>query len=89
MIDYPNKTFVLDVTKETGFGTTRKHVVIVVADNNETAAQHLKDKLGYDGTPQQLTWLMGCNHPTIYDQQGKRKDVQAKILYNTSVIVGG
>ena len=59
---YPNKTFVLDTETETEFGK-RKHVVIIVAEDKETAAQYLKDKLGFKGSPNDLTWLMDTNHP--------------------------
>jgi len=80
---YPNKTFVLDTETETEFGK-RKHVIIIVAEDKETAAQYLKDKLGFKGSPNDLTWLMDTNHPTIYDQTGKTAlNVQAKIMYNT------
>lgn len=89
-VQYPNKTFVLDIEKVSVFGDLRKHVVIVVADTKGTAARHLKDKLGFDGEVNDLTWLMDCNHPTIYDQTGRKVlPIQAKIMYNTSVIVGG
>ena len=82
-VQHPNKTFVLDIVKETAFGK-RKQVVIVVADNEETATQYLKDKLGFKGVSNELIWLMGCNHPTIYNQTGtKPLEVQAKIMYNT------
>jgi hypothetical protein len=90
MIAHPNKTFVLDIDKMSSFGDLRKHFVIVVADTKETAAMYLKDKLGFDGVPNDLTWLMGCNHPTIYNQTGNKPlEIQAKIMYNTSVIIGG
>ena len=86
-IIHPNKTFVLDITKETGFGK-RKHVVIVAAKDKETAAMYLKDKLGFDGVPNDLIWLMDTNHTTLYDQTGNKElNVQAKILYNTVVIL--
>lgn len=90
MIAHPNKTFVLDIDKKSSFGNLRKHFVIVVADSAETATQYLKEKLGFDGVSNDLTWLMGCNHPTINNQTGSKPlEVQAKILYNTSVIIGG
>ena len=88
---HPNKTFVLDFISETnvlGFNMKRKHVVIVVADSKETAAQYLKQSIGYEGSGAELVWLMGCNHPTIYDQTGKPLEVQAKIVYNTSPLIG-
>ena len=83
-MNYPNKTFVLDTIKETGFGTKRRHVVMVAAANKETAAEYLREKLGFDGVPNDLTWLMSTNHVTLYDQTGNKElNVQAKILYNT------
>jgi len=87
-MNYPNKTFVLDTIKETGFGTKRRHIVLVAAVNKETAAQHLKDKLGFEGVPNDLTWLMSTNHVTLYDQTGNKElNVQAKILYNAVSII--
>jgi len=87
-MNYPNKTFVLYTIKETGFGTKRRHIVLVAAKDKETAAQHLKDKLGFDGVPNDLTWLMNTNHTTMYDQTGNKElNVQAKILYNTATII--
>ena len=84
-----NKTFILDTYKKTGFGDDiRKQVVIVAAVNKETAAQHLRDKLGFDGDANELVWLMGTNHGTLYDQTGNKElAVQAKILYNTATII--
>ena len=89
-MEYPNKTFVLDITKPTGFGGLRRHIIIVVAKNEIVAAQHLKDKLGFDGSANELIWLMDTNHPTLYDQTGnKQLTVQAKIMYNTTIMMGG
>jgi len=85
-IIHPNKTFVLDITKETGFGK-RKQVVIVAAVDKETAAMYLKDKLGFDGVPNELTWLMNNDHTTIYDQRGNVHPIQAKIMYNTATMI--
>lgn len=87
---YPNKTFVLETIREAGMsGYQVKHIMIIVADTKETAAMYLKEKLGFDGVPNDLIWLMNCDHPTIYDQTGKKPlEVQAKIMYNTSVIIG-
>ena len=84
-IQYPNKTFVLDLIK-TGFkGYLIKHFIVVTAKDKETAAQHLSDTLGFGGHPNELVWLMDTNHPTIYDQTGNKPlAIQAKILYNTS-----
>jgi len=85
MIQRPNKTFVADFTYDHQFGTTTQ-VIIVTASDKETACQYLKDKVGYKGEPNDLIWLMDTNHPTIYDQTGSKPlEVQAKILYNTSV----
>ena len=82
-VQYPNKTFVLDTEKDTAFGR-RKHFVIVVAKDKETAAMYINDKLSGNVHPNDLTWLMDTNHPTLYDQTGKKElNVQAKILYNT------
>ena len=87
-MNYPNKTFVLDTIKETGFGTKRRHIVLVAAKDKETAAEYLKDKLGFDGVPNDLTWLMSTNHVTLYDQTGNKElNVQAKILYNAVSII--
>ena len=85
---YPNKTYILDTVKKTEFGNrkdvVRKHIVIVVAKDSDTACQHLKDKLGFDGVPNDLIWLMDCDHPTIYNLTGEKElPVQAKIIYNT------
>jgi hypothetical protein len=87
-MEYPNKTFVLDIIKETGFGTKRRHIVMVAAKDKETAAEYLKDKLGFDGVPNDLTWLMNTHHITLYDQTGRKElEVQAKILYNAASIL--
>ena len=85
-VQHPNKTFVLDITKDTPFGK-RKHIVIVAARDKETATQYLKDKLGFDGVPNELTWLMDCDHTTIYDQRGNVHPIQAKIMYNTVTMI--
>lgn len=86
-MNYPNKTYILETVKELNLGNEtikRKHMVIVVANNVETACQYLNDKLGFDGVPNDLTWLMNCDHPTIYNQRGTEPlNVQAKIMYNT------
>ena len=82
-MNYPNKTYVLDTETETGFGM-RKHFVIVVAKDAQTASDYLKDKLGFQGVANDLTWLMDTNHPTLYNQTGQKElEVQAKIMYNT------
>lgn len=39
---YPNKTYVLDIVRDSGFSGKCRHVVIVTAVNAETAVQHLK-----------------------------------------------
>ena len=94
-MNYPNKTYVLDTIRDSGFGNKRKQVIIVAAQDAETAAQHLKDKLNFDGVANDLIWLMNTNHPTLYDQTEINKqysnilrmnvlNVQAKIMYNTS-----
>ena len=82
-VQYPNKTFVLDTEKDTAFGR-RKHFVIVVARDADTAAMYLMEKLGGNVHPNELTWLMDTNHPTLYEQNGEFPlTIQAKILYNT------
>ena len=86
-IQHPNKTFVLDITKDTGFGTKRRHIVLVAAKDKDTAAMYLKDKLGYSGEANKLEWIMNANHPTIYDQRGNVHEVQAKILYNAVTLI--
>jgi len=87
-MEYPNKTFVLDIIKDTGFGTKRRHIVMVAAKDKETAADYLKDKLGFDGVPNDLTWLMDTHHIKLYDQTGRKElAVQAKILYNAASII--
>ena len=85
-IQYPNRTYILDIIKETGFGK-RKHIVLVAADSPETAAMYLKDKLGFDGVPNDLKWMMNANYPTIYDQRGNVHEIQAKILYNAVALL--
>ncbi len=82
---YPNKTYVLDTTELSFMGGRTKRVVVVVAKDAETACQHLKDKLNFDGVPNELIWLMDTNHKTLYEQTGQKPlEVQAKIMYNTS-----
>ena len=84
-MEYPNKTFLLEHTQTSEFGTS-KHFVLVVAKNKEIACQYLKDRLGFKGVPNDLVWLMDTNHPTIYDQTGNKPlPIQAKIIYNTTI----
>ena len=88
MIQHPNKTFVLDIEKDTGFGGRRRHLVIIAAKNEEIATQYLKDKLGFNGVSNELVWLMNTNHTTMYDQTGNKElNVQAKILYNAVTLI--
>lgn len=85
-IKYPNKTFVADFHHTSIFGVSN-HVVIITASDKETACEYLKDKLSYEGTPNDLIWLMDTNHKTLYDQTGNKKlKVQAKILFNSHVM---
>lgn len=88
---YPNKTFILDKIVEMQLGKEtikRKHIVIVSASDEETAAQYLKDKLGFDGNHRELVWLMNCDHITMYDQTGNKElNVQARIMYNSVTIM--
>lgn len=90
-MEYPNKTYILDKVVELNLGDEtikRKHVVVVAAKNESIAAQYLKDKLGFEGSKHELTWLMNTNHTTMYDQTGNKElNVQAKILYNTVTIM--
>jgi len=88
-MNYPNKTFVLDIEKQSELGgTRRRQFVIIVADSKETAAMYINDKLNGNIIPNELTWLMDTNHPTIYDQTGRKPlEVQAKIMYNTTAII--
>lgn len=90
-MDYPNKTYILDKVVEQPIGNEvikRKHLVIVAAKNEKIAAQHLRDKLGFNGHERELVWLMNTNHTTMYDQTGKKElNVQAKILYNTVTLI--
>ena len=82
-MQYPNKTFVYETT------TDHYHlVVILVASSKEIGADYLKTKFpALDIHPNQLTWLMNCNHPTLYDQKGNKPlDVQAKIMYKTRTL---
>lgn len=91
MIHHPNKTYVLDKVVEMPLGNEtikRKHIVIVAAKDEETAAQYLRDKLGFEGTHRELVWLMNTNHTTMYDQTGNKElNVQATILYNSVTIM--
>jgi len=51
---------------------------------------YINDKLGGNVHPNELTWLMNTDHTTMYDQTGNKElNVQAKILYNTTVLIGG
>lgn len=90
-MEYPNKTFVLETINEpnlSGVTIKRKHIIIVVADSKETACEYLKCNLGFNGVPNDLVWLMDCNYPTMYDQTGNKElNVQAKIMYNTVVLM--
>lgn len=83
-INYPNKTFVLDKKYDHFFGTS-KQTVIVAATDKETAAKYINEKLGFEVFPNELVWLMDMNYKMVYDTNGKPSDIQAKILYNTSV----
>jgi len=90
-MEYPNKTYVLDKIVEMIIGNVvmkRKHIVMVAAKNEEIAAQYLRDKLGFEGHENELTWLMNTNHTTMYDQTGtKELNVQANILYNSVTMI--
>lgn len=90
-MNYPNKTYILETVKEVDLGhevIKRKHIVLIAASDVETAAQYLKDKLGFDGNYRELVWLMNTNHTTMYDQTGtKPLNVQAKIIYNSVTIM--
>lgn len=84
-IAYPNKTFVFEKTYDHFFGTTTQ-VVVIAASDKETAAEHIKEKLGFDILPHELVWLMDANYKTIYDQTGRKPlEKQAQILYNTGI----
>jgi hypothetical protein len=84
-MNYPNKTFVLEIFKE-HFNADYKYMIIIVADNKETAANYINDMLGFNIISNHLTWLMNCDHPTIYDRSGNKPlEIQAKIMYNTSI----
>lgn len=88
---YPNKTFILDKIVNMLLGNKIikcKHIVIVAAKDVETAAQYLRDKLGFEGVSNELQWLMNCDHITMYNQTGtKQLNVQAKIMYNSVTIM--
>lgn len=84
-INYPNKTFVFETTYDHAFGTTTQ-IVIIVASDRETAIEHIKEKLGFDVGPNELTHLFDLNYKTIYNQTGSLPlEKQAQILYNTGV----
>lgn len=84
MVQHPNKTFVAEFITDTCLGNLSKHVIIVAAKNEETATAHLYNI--FKIRPK-LTWLMGCDNPTFYDQKGKELEIQAKILYRTNTII--
>jgi len=88
-LNYPNKTFVLDkIIYHEDFQVTKRHFVIVVAKDQETAYQYLKDKLGFKGVANELVWLMDTNHRTLYDQTGNKElEIQAKIVYNRTTTI--
>jgi len=82
-VQHPNKTFVANFIREDDFiGRNKiKTTIIVVADSEETAKEHLYDLFRIRP---ELIWLMGCNHPTIYDQTGNKPlERQAKVMYRT------
>lgn len=84
-IERPNKTFVLDKTYDHFFGRTTQ-IVIIAASDKETAAKHINEKLGFEISPNELVSLTDANYKTIYDEKGQMPlEVQAKILYNTSI----
>lgn len=88
-MDYPNKTFVFDIERRSGFGDGKmKTVIVLAAKNKEVGAKYLTELKGITIVPNQLVWLMDTNHKTMYDQKGEKPlKVQAKVLYSTSVIV--
>ena len=83
-INYPNKTFVLDKKIDHFFGSST-HFIVIAAVDKETASKHLKDILNLEVHPNELVWLMDTNYKTIYDTNGKTKDIQAQIQYHGSV----
>lgn len=79
-VEYPNKTYVADFSQENEFGVT-KHTIILTAKNEDVASDYLYHL--FKIRPK-LTWLMNCNHTTIYDQRGNKPlEIQAKILFKT------
>ena len=89
-MEYPNKTFILEKVAEVPFGDThtqRKHIILIVASDVETATKFLRNNLGFEGNSNELTWLPNLDHPTIYNQNAEALKVQAKILYNTVTLM--
>lgn len=84
MVLHPNKTYVAEFTTDTHLGNISKHVIIIAGKDEETATQHLHNIFKIKP---KLTWLMGCDNPTFYDQKGKELEIQAKILYRTNTII--
>lgn len=80
-MQYPNKTYVGKYDRHVPVLGHLTKTVVIVARNEETAREHLIDKLG--SAPEELIWLMDCQYKTIYDQTGNKIVLpQAKILYN-------
>jgi hypothetical protein len=88
-MEYPNKTYVAEYLREVGNNTkqTFKRTVVLTAKDEATAKKHLKEVVG--SYPEELTWLMDTNHPTLYNQTGNTPLLlQAKILYSTHCVLG-
>jgi len=82
----PNKTYVDEYLRDAGSIGIFKRTVVVVAVNEPTANAYLEEVVG--SKPDDLTWLMDCNHKVILDQTGNQElPVQAKILYSTHAVV--
>ena len=82
-MNYPNKIYVFEYDGDSGFvGDRVFYCIVVAASDLETAAAHVKEKIGIEAA--HMTCLMGV-YPTIYTSNGREpKEVQAKILYNSS-----
>jgi len=80
-----NKIFVFEKTYDHFFGTTTT-ILILMALDKETATEYIKDKFALNVSPNELTWLMGADYESIYDQNGVTPlEKQVRILYQTTI----
>ena len=77
-----NKIFAYEYNGKNGIVGNSHFVIIVAASDKETAKTYVKNQIGFESDPVQLT---SASYPTIWTSDGEEEaTIQAKILYNGS-----